>query len=308
MTTPQVYYNQALTSLDEHNLASFMESIGAAKVLAVTNNPDLLPGINFLKIKGLFKLKEYQILINSITEALTDQTGNNLFKLQCYYGLAQLYTGQIEQALVTMTKAQQQAAGSESSVEGYLNIVMGYICQYITTREEAALDQCKHYLDLIEPHLPNVSNMLRYSYCNNYGVYYFHRRDLENSLQYIREAVQYCPEHKLPSLYNNLSDVLLKADPDGLPVDVEKYTNLAETIGLEHKDYTEVGRAFYLKAQFELRDDQLGTALDSLYMAFEYFKTAQALKFAIETLEKIQNLLQQLTSNEFITIGGKIKN
>lgn len=68
-----------------------------------------------------------------------------------------------------------------------------------------------------------------------------------------------------------------------------------------------LGQTFNLKAEVELREDQFFTAIDTLYLSFEYFKKSEATVLACECLLKINELMDKYRHNNLKSIRNYLK-
>ena len=141
---------------------------------------------------------------------------------------------------------------------------------------------------------------------NNYSVYYFYKEDYEKAVDIINNSLEYCEEQDLPGLYNNLAEIYLKYGKGSLEL-VKEFSDKAEIIANKYNNQLELGKAFYTKAMAEIEDEDLFTALDTLYLSFEYFKEAEAYPYAFDSLVKINELMNNYKIDYLKSIKGSLQ-
>ncbi len=300
------FYQNAEKSKKYNDVVSFMENIGSAKAIAIGNDRLYSKAIR-LHVTGLFSLSKYQETLKVIPEALLYcADSNDYFAIKSIEGLIYLYFGELSTGLNILLELQEKAVGSNEIVEGYLNLFTGFSYRFEAFGLEKDLKEMKKYLDLIELDVDSTTNYLKSTYLNNVGVYYYYKRDLEKSIEYLEEAAKYYSEEKLPFSYRNIASTLIEFEKDGISEKTKNYLREIEIIGTKYQNYCSIGRGLYLQALVELGEDQVFTALDTLNLAFEYFMKAERYSIAVECLEKSNEILNNYTSKELKSLKHAI--
>lgn len=301
-TPVEKYYEEAKEMLKKRDLAGFLENIGGAKALAENNNK-LLAKVTSLKVEGLFELKQYKILIDSVSEALKYNDCEKNFKLKKYKGIAYGYLGEFEKAikifkeLLTYTKEPCLL----SSI--YINISWIYLT---IDKSKANLVDAKKYLDLANEHFEILPDRMKSQIHINNSVYYFYINDYDKAIQLMRDSIEFSEEKDLPKIYFNIAQIYLKLGRGSVEL-VKEYSDKAEVIAHKYDDKFEIGKAFYTKAIAEFEDEEFFTALDTLYLSFDFFKEAEAYSFAFDCLIKIIEVMSYCKIEYVKSIKGTLQ-
>ncbi len=124
--TSENFVEEAKNMLEKKDLAGFMENIGSGKVLA-NNNKDLLAQITFLKVKGLYSFNQHKKALESISEALLYNTGEEAFRLEHYEGIISGYLGKFDKAISIFKSIIDKTKNIELLVKSYLSIAWVYL-------------------------------------------------------------------------------------------------------------------------------------------------------------------------------------
>ncbi len=111
-------------------------------------------------------------------------------------------------------------------------------------------------------------------------------------------------------MYNNLAELYIKIAKNNNNVvpDIGKdYLDKAEVLGSSYKQNISLGYTFYFKAEMELMEEQLFRALDTVYLAFEYFKNAEATVMACDCLVKINVLMDEYNHGNLDSLRENLK-
>lgn len=300
------YYQKAKKCLDQRKLINFIENIGSAAALA-QDDQGQLGDILFMKVKGLMAFQQHQLALDSVSVALQLNEGAKAFRLKKYQGVSLGYLGYYDQAIQIFKDLLGTTDDPVLLVEAYINLTWVYLTFYGTHGEDSALEEVPIYLDLIYENFDHINNTKKIRYYMNYCSYYVFIGKYEEAIEIQKEAIQYCDEQHLPEVYNNLAAVFLKVDQDGVSEHVNKYTRQVEIIGERYDNFIEMGKAFTIKSLAELRQDQLFTALDTMYLALEHFKKAEAYPWAFECLIKINEVINEYKIDRLKSLKEDLK-
>ena len=302
VTSVEKYYEDAKEMLEKKDLAGFMECIGSAKILAGTDK-NLLAKVTYLKVEGLYSFNQFKSVKNAVAEALQYNKGDEAFRLKEYKGIALGYLGEIERALKIFKALINESENNFLLTRIYINISWVHLT---LDKSRTNLDDAKKCLDLAKENFEDLPNRLKIQIHNNYSVYYFYKEDYEKAVDIINNSLEYCEEQDLPGLYNNLAEIYLKYGKGSLEL-VKEFSDKAEIIANKYNNQLELGKAFYTKAMAEIEDEDLFTALDTLYLSFEYFKEAEAYPYAFDSLVKINELMNNYKIDYLKSIKGSLQ-
>lgn len=302
----QQYYKDAEENLEKKEFAEFMQNIGIASFLAAGNN--FYSKILFLKVKGLFHFNQYIKVIESVPEALKiNKEFEKQFKLRKFKGIALGHLGRLEEALSIFKDLLQFNIDSLLSVEVYNNIVWANLMLYILEKDNKNLREAKKYLDLSYNHFDSLPNEKKIKINNNHSVYYYYQKEYEKGIEILENTLQYCDEKDLAKIYNNLADFYLNLDEKAVVIKALKYIKKAEIIATKYNNNFELAKSFYSKGLAELREDQLFTALDTFYLALEFFKKSEAFSHAFDCLLKINEIVNNYKLDRLSSLKDSLK-
>ena len=287
------FYLDAKNKLEQKDFVDFIWNLSRAEFFA-QNEKELLAKVMFLKVHGFFRFNEYEKALSFVDEAISCNTGRDAIKLKNYKGVMLGYTGKLEEARELFTALLAEIQDVDMLVETYLNLTWINSTMYSLEKDATLLDEVKKYLDLANAHLDEVDSKTKGKILDNYSFYYFSLGNYEKAIEVEETALEHFPEKDLPKIYNNLAAMYLEFDKvEGMncvSIKGREYIKKAELLGDKYHLKMEVAKAFYNQAMAQLQEDQLFAALDTLYLAFEYFKNAQALSLAFDCLLKINEI------------------
>ncbi len=301
----EVYYEKAKRCLEKKDLINFLTNIGITEVLA---DSSMIGKVKFLKVKGLFDMKQFKEALEFIPNAIQYSEKLNLVKLLNYEGAIKMRLGEYVRAKNIFKDIIEDINESSFLTEVYLNLIFVNLTIYKTEQNESILLETKKYLDLANEYFNHISSNAKGILNQNYSVYYFYKEDYEKAIQILLDTIPLIDEKNLANIYNNLAEIYLKINEDGVCDLVEKYTHLAEVIGTKYDDDLALAKAFYTKAMAELQEDQLFRALDTLYLSLEYFKKAEAYPFAFDCIVKINEIINEYKMESLTTLKDTLKN
>lgn len=307
---PANFYEEAIKKLEEKDLIEFMLKIGAAEALA-GNDKEMISKISFLKAKGLYELKQYKKAVKAISEASKFISDVEMLTLRIFEGISCGFLGELDQAVNIFKTVIDQTEDCMILAKAYNNIAWINMTLDRDNLDDNKLEESKKYLDLANEHYDLFAEDLKVSLGTNYSVYYFYKKQYDEAIKVIQNSINCCNEEYLAVLYFNLSEIYLKiAENDNSNVaDVAKeYLEKAEILATAHNNDLALGYIFYTEAMIELRADQLFTALDILYLSFEFFKKAEAHVKACDTLLKINKLMDEYKHNSLKSYRHNLKN
>ncbi len=305
--SPIIFYEEAEKMLEGKDLLGFMSKISIAEVLA-GDDVEMLAKVTFLHAKGLYEFHQHNRALKYIHHALEYNSGGNAVRLKNYRGVIFGYLGEIEKAENIFRESINEV---QDDVELLIIVLLNnwWInwVKYKSEKKDDSLQMMKKYLELANAHFNEVDDKLKGKILNNYSVYYFNLGDIDKAIEIGEKALQYFEERDLPKMLNNLAVIYISFEEDGISEKALEYLNRAEVIGQKYTNNLEVAKTFYNKAEIELREDQLFTALDTLYLAFEHFKQAEALTYAIDVLGKIMEVTNEHNLECFKSLEKTLK-
>lgn len=297
-------YEEANNSLKNKDLLEFISKISIAEMLA-QNNKDMLAKATFLKVKGLFNFHQHKKILEYIPQALEYNTGYKILRLKNYEGRVYGFLGELKKAEKIFLDIIKEIEEHEFLVEVYLNLAWVYLIKI----DSNTLEEAGKYLRLAHEYFDLLSNEFRWKICNDFSVYYFYKKEYNKAIKILEDSIQYCQEQDLPDIYNNLAELYLKKTNDGIVPEIAKeYLNKAEILATQYNNEIALGYIFYSKAMIEVNEDQLFTALDTLYLSFEYFKATEMTIKACDTLMKINELMDEYKYNSLKSVRENLKN
>lgn len=306
VTSVEKYYEDARKMLEKKDLAGFMESIGSAKVLAGADK-NLLAKVTFLKVKGLYSFNQYKKALEGIPEALKYNSGEEVSQLEYYKGIIFGYRGEFVKAVSIFKNLLGKTKDIHLKVKIYLSISWVYITLDKSNLKEK-LEDAKKYIDSANGYFDILPDKLKRKICNNYSVYFFYKEEYEKAIEILKKSIEYSEEKDLANIYYNLAEIYLSAYENEDLILAKEYLKKAELIGMEFNDNLSLGNTFFAKATIELREDQFFSALDTLYLSFEYFKNAEAYSYAFDCLVKINELMSEYKIDSLNSIKESFKN
>ena len=278
------YYEEAKIMLDEKDSMAFMENISYAIILS-SNEMKLYSKVVFLKAKGLFLLKEYDKALKTIEEALNYNKGVERIKLLKYKGLILNYRGFFKQAIIVFKDLLTQTDDINEKTGLHINLAGVYLSMYRAGEDQSSyLDEALLHLKEAKRNFDSVNSNKKKLICINYGEYYYLIGNYEEAIDMQKKAVQYCIEKDLPEAYNNLAELYLIIDD---LAQAEDYLHDVELLAEKHKNHLEIAKGFYTTAKIEIKNQEYLKAIDSLYMALDFFIDAEALTYAFNCFNKI---------------------
>lgn len=301
------YLFRAKNSLEKKDLIEFIENISNAQMLAL-DEKELLAKVSFLKVQGLYSFNQHKKALESISVALMYNNGIEMVKLRNYEGIILGYLGKVEEAERIFRELLNQ--GIEDKVclfETLLNFVWLYLTVY-KEKTDTLITEAKIFLEQAGEFFELVPDNLKGKFLNSYSVYYYYIADYEKAIEVLKEAITYCKEKDLPHIYNNLAEMYLKIEGIDYSETIHHYTEQAEILGSKYRDDTAMARSFYLKALCETKEQELFRALDTFYLAFEYYKKAEAYPLAFDCWVKINELMSEYKVERLLTLRESFKN
>jgi hypothetical protein len=292
--------------LEIKDLIGFLTNISVA-VEVSRNDLAMLKKATFLMAEGLYKFQQHRKALEWIEEALKYNDGNQAFELLKYKGKVLGFLGEVSEAervfkkLIQMTDDVSEIAGL------CINIAWARLSIDKDTPLNEKIEEVKYYLDMANQYFDQLPNEKKWKLCNNYSVYYYYKGAVNQAIELLNTAVQYCSEEDLAYVYGNLAETYLSLDDEDTFEIIHEYTEKAEIIGTKYGDNVAVARAFYTKAMAEVRSDQLFTALDTLYIAFEYYTKAEAYPLAFECLVQINELMNDYKVDRLRSLQNSLK-
>lgn len=286
------YLEEAAEMVKQKEILEFISALSKAELLA-EGQPELMARITFLKTHGLFKFNQYKKALESLPGALEHNSGLVWIKLKNYEGIMLGYQGHFHMAIEVFTGILPAIEDREPLVETYMNLVWAYLSSYRLDKNREILTQVKAYLDKANAYFESISSRMKCRVIENLTVYYFVIGEHDKAIEISEKSFQYYEEEDLAFVYNNLANMYLDSDKDGVSELVNEYTKKAEIIGTRYNNNLEIAKSFYNKAIAELREQQLFAALDTLYLSFEFFQRAEATTLAFECVIKINELMNE---------------
>lgn len=299
------YLEEAREMLRRQDLLEFVGVVSKAELLA-EQEPDMMARVTFLKTHGLFKFNQYKKALESLPMALHYNSGMERSRLKNYEGIMLGYQGDLHKAVQIFKEIVPELEDQEFRVETYMNLVWAYLSLYRLEKNQEVLVEAKTYLDQANAFFETLSSRMKCKIIENLTVYYFTIGEHDKAIQISESSFEYYEEADLAFVYNNLANMYLESDKDGVSELVNEYTKRAEIIGTKYKNNLEIAKSFYNKATAELRDQQLFSALDTFYLSFEFFKRAEALTLAFECLIKINEVINEYKIERLKSIKDRL--
>ncbi len=290
--SPGKYYEDAQKMLEKKDLLGFVSKIGIA-VEASMNDPEMKARATYLESKGLMEFYQHTKAIESIDEALKYNTGAEAFELRKLQATARGFLGKFNQALNTYKVLLDEANDNIAVVRICINLSWAYLMLNRENPEELNFEEIKKYLDQANQYFNEIPDFLKVKLLNNLSVFHFYKGDFDKSISVLKEAVNYAEEKDIPRLYNNLAEVYLEyREQCGIEItSISDYLDKSETIASKYDDKLAMAVSFFIKGKLELMDDQMFTALDTLFLAFTHFTEEEAYSYSLEVLLKINEVV-----------------
>lgn len=306
--TSEKFYHQAKKMLEEKDFVDFIANISKAELLAA-GDEEIISKVSFLKVQGLFKFNQYKKALESISDALKYNSGEDVLRLKNYQGVILGFLGELPKARRIFEEIQGQVQDIELRVEIYLNIVwVSWTIGKIDSGHNH-LEEVKKYLDLANGYFDAVKPRAKGKILDSLSAYYCTIGNYAEAIELEEKALEYFEEQDLPKIYNNLAAMYLEFDKkEGFKsIKAYEYMQKAEKLGEKYKNKLEVAKAFYNQAMAQLQEDQLFAALDTLYLSFEYFKEAEALTLAFDCLVKINQIVNDYKIDRLRSLKDTLK-
>lgn len=304
--TAEYYYKKAEDMLEKKDLYDFAANISNAEMLSA-NDEKMLAKVTNLKVKGLFKLRQYRKMLENISGALL-LNDMSQFELKILEGIALVFIGEYEKAKNTFGQIITENPDKRFLVDAWLNLAWLSTILYKKEPTDKNLQEMKMYIDSANEYFADLEDDKKRRICINFSVYYYYVAEYDKAIDILTQALQYTDEVHLPEIYNNLAEIYLKSDEDGVAEEVHKYSQMAEVVASKYKNNLEMAKAFYTKGMAEMREDQLFTALDTLYLAFEHFKAAEAFPYAFDCLVKINEIVNEYKVERLKSLKESVAN
>lgn len=283
-------------------LGEFIKNTAGVQVLS---GQEMLSKVNSIRTKGLFYSNQHSNFVDSVSKRLNFEKDS--VDLKIYEGIVYGYSGELDKALNTFKSIIQQTEDEMIKTMSYLNISWIYL-GLEKTFDDVKLEEAKKYIDYANRNFNSLSNEVKNKILTNYSMYYYLTEEYKKSIEKLIDSSEYCDEKDLPDLYNNLAELYLTSNNDNSFLEIIiKYLEKAEVLGTKYNKTLSLGQTFNLKAEVELREDQFFTALDTLYLSFEYFKKSEATVSACECLLKINELMDKYRHNSLKSLRNNLK-
>lgn len=303
---PIKFFEEAKKMLEEKDFVEFVSNISIA-VETSRKDKEMLAKSTFLKAKGFIVFNQYTKALGYIEEALKYNTGAEAFELKKHRGVAKGFLGSPDEALTIFKELTAETDDINLLVGVYINIAWVHLTLKNNKPGERNLEEAKQYLDLANEHFDCLSNTRKWKVRDHYSVYYYYKKEYDKAIEILEDSIKYCEEQYLADVYSNLAEFYLKSDPDGISIIAKEYLEKAEVLATAYNNNLVLGYIFYTEAMIELRDDQLFTALDILYVSFEYFKKAEATVKACDCLMKINELMDEYKHSNLKSFRENLK-
>lgn len=290
--SPKKFYFEAKKMLEKKDFVEFLSKISIA-IEAAQNDKEMLAKTWFLKAKGLIAFNHHRKALKCIDNALKYNVGKQALELKKDKGIAKGFLGEIDEAIKIFKQLTTESDDLNILTSTYINISWAYFTLANNFSKEAVAE-VKFYLDKTKEYFDCLSNRLKWRVRNAYSVYYFCLKDYEKAINILEDSIQFCEEEDLADIYNNLAELYIMLDEDGTVCEIAKeYLEKAEILATKYNNNLGLGYIFYTKATIQLREDQLFTALDSLYLAIKFFKDAEAPIKVGDVLSKINEVMKK---------------
>lgn len=291
--TAEKYTNSAKKMLEKKDLLGFVENITSA-IFLCQQDGEVLAEATFLRVKGLMDLSQHQKALEYVDEAISFNTGEKVYKLKEFKGKAKGYLGDLEGSISIFKELLKETAEINSLVDTYINIAWINLTVNKEKNEEA-LEEAKKYLDLAMEHFSELTNSRKWRVLNNLSIYYYYKKNFDKAIEMLESALEFCSERDQAYIYANLAEIALEYGDGQVSYaeQIKHYTAQTELIGTKYKDDIIVARGFYIRAMSELKENQLFTALDILYLALEYYRKAEAFSLAFDCLVRIYKIMDE---------------
>lgn len=291
VVSAEEYYEEAKKMLEQKDSMAFMENISYA-ILLSSNETQLYSKVIFLKAKGLYLLREYDKALKSIEKALKYNSGDKEVRLLKFKGLIFYYRGLFGKSITIYEKLLKETENIELKTELLINLSAIYLTKYRTHKEDKkylneafkSLKTVDDYFDSIEKDVNKKLILI------NFGEYYYLLGNIDKAIEKQEQAIQYCQEKDLPEVYNNLAElyVMINCLPRA-----KDYLRDVEILGEKYHNYIEIAKGFFTNSKLELLNEEYLRAVDSLYMALDFFIDAEALHYAFNCFNKILEISKQ---------------
>ena len=285
------YLATACEAIKKKDLIDFVENVSKADACA-ENNQTYMAKVMLVRSKGLYKFNQYRKALTSIAETLKyDISNEEIFTLSGYRAIILGHLGEYQNAKDTLIPLIENRPTDANCVDVFITLSWISLLTYRGYKKEADLEEAKKYLDAAKTYFTHTPNRLKWKIYNNYSVYYFYQGNYEEAIHMLEEALLCCEEKDYPWVYTNMADIYLKFEGIDVAGKIKECTEKAEIIAHQYNNNYLIGRAFYLQALSELKEDMLFRCLDTLYVAFEHFKKAEAYPFAFDCLIKMNEII-----------------
>lgn len=304
--SPNTYYEEAKKMLEKKDLLEFISKISIAVELSL-DDPEMLAKTTFLKAKGLKTFNQHAKVVDSVDEAIKHNNGLEAFELRELQATSKGYLGIFDEAIVTFKQLLIEVKDNTKLSKICVSLAWILLILDRENPKEKNLKEAKKYLDMANQYFNELPDFLKRKILNNFSVYYFYQGEYENAIRVLEKAFKYAQEKDLPKLYNNFAEVYLKfMEKSDLEISfVKDILNKAEIFATKYDDKIEMAFSYFTKAKFELLDEQVFKALDTLYLAFNLFIEVEAYPYSLECLLEINEIIKKL--GQFMTNISKLE-
>lgn len=290
VVSAEKFYEEAKEMLKKKDSMAFMETISYAKLLS--KDTGLYSKVVFLKAKGLYILREFDKALISIEEALKYNSNDDRVRLLKFKGLIFYHRGFFNKSINVYDKLLDQTDNIELKTELYINLSAIYLTMYRTYEEDQKhLDEAFKWLKNTDTYFDSIKkDVNRKLICINFGEYYYLVGNINQAIKIQEQAIQYCQEKDLPEVYNNLAELCVMSSY--LPK-AKEYLRDVEILGEKYHNNLEIAKGFYTNSKVELVNEEYLRAVDSLYLALDFFIDAEALPYAFKCFHKIIEVSKQ---------------
>ncbi len=307
--SPAKYYEEAKIMLGKRDMVEFVSNISSAIVLT-GNNKEMLAKATYLRSIGLMEFNQHTKAVDSIDEALKYNTGVDVLELKKLKGTAKGFLGCVSEAIRIYQELLKETTEKIAVVRICINLAWVYTTLDRENHHKGGLDEAKKYLDMAMQYFDILPDLLKRKVLNNYSVYHFYQGEYEKAINVLNEALKYAEERDLPKLYNNLAEVYLKysEEKDFHSSLILEYLDKSEIIAAKFDDNIELAFSLYARAKLEIQEEQIFSALDTLYLAFDHFIDSEAYSYSLEVLLKINQLVSESKAKCIKTMQEKLHN